>query len=1278
MRLLTKFSLYSFAALVIVTVTLAYVSVRTFDDQKERDSGEILRAKLTTAIRDIDSLPPRVTDDALIDVIRADEKETGARLVVYRTDGRLLYPQATDPDRSPPPLPPVVSQTPPTAGGITQWLSKGPERWLASWQPIDGRDLLVGAYLPEQVVRASRTRFLTIVSVAALVITVAAMMGLFFFGRHFSSRVAATLNALDAIRDGSFGVRITTPDTGDELSQVQRRINEMSETFSHRARERDAATGWLQENEQRFRDFAESTADAFWETDADLRYTWFHNAGRHFPDMQDDRSMIGKKRGEYLHTLEFNSDDWTAHVQDLEKCLPFRDFYFSGLYTDGTQFHRSGSGTPYYDDDGNFAGYRGTTTDVSARVETERRLGNLVANIPGLVFQHLVQPDDTFEFLYLSGQTKQLFETGSDSGLRSAAAALEHVHPDDRERVRRAIVENARALISTKVEFRHLRPDGDVTWMQLNNAVPTLRQDGALVVDGFSTDITTIKQAEEDSRTAEERLHSFTSAASDTVWETDVDHRIVWMSDPERNDARYFRKEMMVGMRRWEYPNIDPPDSPLWQGHIDDLTNHRPFRDFEFETRLENGNAVFRRISGHPVFDPEGVFTGYRGVSTDITDRIASERAARAGEQRMIDAVQATTQGIALFDSDDRLIFINEAFYDLQSLDATIFVVGDLFDQIMDRAYVSGGLMSLPEHQDKWLERRRAYHENPNGIFATVQLHDRFVEVRDERLTDGGSMIRLTDVSAQTEARNALALSEDRFRSFAESSSDWMWETDKDFRYIWHTEDQRPGGALRDSAIGITPWEYLGADMESHDGFRQLLERMLKHQPFRDFRYSRVGDDGSIFHRSTSGLPYFDGDGNFLGYRGTSSDVTDQVDAELRYRNLIEQMPAPLIVHLHDVILFANSAALTLFGATEPEQVIGMSILEFVHPDDRGLFLERMNTTISDGTVSELTEQRRLRLDGTEISVITRGVPIMWEGERAVLGTQIDITDRVRAERQYRQLIEQAPMPVSIDDGRVFVFANQAFADLVALPGPAQVIGRQVLDTVHPDDLDEFEHRTELLTEHRQALPSIEVKRRRFDGETITVLNRGVPIMWEGDPARLAIQFDITDRIAAQNALKDSEERFRNLVEGSRQGVLLHSDFTPLFANRGLADIFGYDSVDEMLSLDSVLALVAPEEIETWREYRQARLDGLEAPESYEFGGVKKDGSRIWLHMTVRVVAWEGKTALQGTMIDITDQRLAVEAIRDNEERFRVLTAMSPVGIFVTDPDGNCEYINEA
>ena len=159
---------------------------------------------------------------------------------------------------------------------------------------------------------------------------------------------------------------------------------------------------------------------------------------------------------------------------------------------------------------------------------------------------------------------------------------------------------------------------------------------------------------------------------------------------------------------------------------------------------------------------------------------------------------------------------------------------------------------------------------------------------------------------------------------------------------------------------------------------------------------------------------------------------------------------------------------------------------------------------------------------------------------------------------------------------------------------------------------------------------------------------------------------------------KKARSASEDFVEGSRQGVLIHIDYAPVFVNAALAQIFGYESEKELLSQTSVLDLVAPEAREQWRNNRSARLSGMEVKNDYEFPGLRKDGTRIWIHMTVRLVNGQNRMAIQGTMIDVTRRREAEGRIRESEERLRLLISTSPVEIFVTDTEGSCEYINEA
>jgi diguanylate cyclase (GGDEF)-like protein/PAS domain S-box-containing protein len=167
------------------------------------------------------------------------------------------------------------------------------------------------------------------------------------------------------------------------------------------------------------------------------------------------------------------------------------------------------------------------------------------------------------------------------------------------------------------------------------------------------------------------------------------------------------------------------------------------------------------------------------------------------------------------------------------------------------------------------------------------------------------------------------------------------------------------------------------------------------------------------------------------------------------------------------------------------------------------------------------------------------------------------------------------------------------------------------------------------------------------------------------------------DRKAIEKALRESERRFRDLIEGSVQGVLIHARDRMIFANQAYAEIFGYDTPAELLAEGSAYGHLAPHERERMKAFRDARLAGEDIP-AYEFEGLKKDGGRIWLENRGRVITWEGGPAVLRTVVDITERKLAQEKLRAAEEQNRLILESAGEGIYGLDLEGKATFVNPA
>ena len=156
-----------------------------------------------------------------------------------------------------------------------------------------------------------------------------------------------------------------------------------------------------------------------------------------------------------------------------------------------------------------------------------------------------------------------------------------------------------------------------------------------------------------------------------------------------------------------------------------------------------------------------------------------------------------------------------------------------------------------------------------------------------------------------------------------------------------------------------------------------------------------------------------------------------------------------------------------------------------------------------------------------------------------------------------------------------------------------------------------------------------------------------------------------------------NEDRFRNLIEGSIQGVLIHRDHKPLFVNKQWATIHGY-APEEILNMDSIIPLISPRDQARLIDYKDARLKGRNAPVNYEYEGVRKDGSLVWLENRVMIVQWEGQPAIQTTIFDITDRKLAEKALQESEGRYRAVIEDLPALICSFLPGGEITFVNKA
>jgi PAS domain S-box-containing protein len=170
---------------------------------------------------------------------------------------------------------------------------------------------------------------------------------------------------------------------------------------------------------------------------------------------------------------------------------------------------------------------------------------------------------------------------------------------------------------------------------------------------------------------------------------------------------------------------------------------------------------------------------------------------------------------------------------------------------------------------------------------------------------------------------------------------------------------------------------------------------------------------------------------------------------------------------------------------------------------------------------------------------------------------------------------------------------------------------------------------------------------------------------------------DITARKQVEETLRESEEKYRRLVEDSAEGIAIVQGFEVRFVNRALLDMFGCQSEDEMVG-QPFIDFVAPESRNLMLERGQAREAGERVPSHYEFKALRKDGTEFDAEISVSPIAYQGGVARQGTIRDVTERKRAEEALRESEEKYRNLVSTINDLIFKVDVEGTVLFANPA
>ena len=844
-------------------------------------------------------------------------------------------------------------------------------------------------------------------------------------------------------------------------------------------------------------------------------------------------------------------------------------------------------------------------------------------------------------------------------------------------------------------DYEIIRKDGTKRQIEVS---ASLKKDSAgkpIGFQGITRDITERKQIAENLRQSEERYKNIIENMQEGYFELDLNGVYTFVNEANCRLLGY-TKEELIGMQARQHMPDENNFKKIDQCYREIYRTGIPVKTLEVFSVKKDGTQVIYDTSVTLIRDAKGNPVGFRGVSRDITVRKTMEERLRQSEERYRSIIEQMADGYFETDLNGKFTFVNDAECRITSY---------------PREELIGN--------DSRLFADKAYYKKMYRLFVDVYKTDKPITAYDVELTtkDGkraiheisvslmknknGEIIGFRgisrDVTERKLAEEALRQSEEKYRTIIESINDAYYETDLSGNLIFMND-------ILCKHRGYTREELTGKNsrmFQDDVNFKKTVEfytEIYKTGVPSILEMECVKKDGTkgIYELSLSLIR--DKDGKKTGFRGISRDITKRKqmenllkESEEKYRTILEEMNDGYFeVDLTGKYTFITETNARLL-ATTPEKLLGKDSSEYMVKEDIPLVRGAFNKIYKTGKPERNITYRALHKDGTIGIAELSGFPRKDEKGNIIgfRGIARDITERKQMEEALRQSEEKyRNILYSIQEGYFeldlagdYTFVNDANCRLLGYSRD-EIIGMNTRQ--HMPYEDNYKKASQAYTKlflTGKPIESLEIFSVKKDG-TPVIYETSVTLIKNAQGKAIGfrgVSRDITQRKNMEEALRQSEERYRSIIENMTDGyfeVDLYGNFT--YLNDAQCQNLGYTR-EELIGMS--YKKYADEKISKELAHLFYKIYKTEIPvKSYDLSFIRKDGTRAYNEISVTVLknAKGEIIGFRGIARDITERKQMEESLRQSEERYRTVIEQIEDGYFETDLRGNFTFVNEA
>jgi len=846
-------------------------------------------------------------------------------------------------------------------------------------------------------------------------------------------------------------------------------------------------------------------------------------------------------------------------------------------------------------------------------------------------------------FLHISGYRKEEIV-----GKRGMDLISRMVSAEKTSYFRKVLPRVLRGEVLPTVEFTMLsKRGGHIPVMTTVSTMKNRRGNPHAIVTIFKN-ISERKKIEEAVRESEERYRTLFEESRDAIYITSRNGAFVDFNQSMLTLFGYTKEEMTTLKAKVMYPN--PTDRKRFQKEIEE----KGFvKDYELRLKRKDGVELVCLLTSTLHTDSKGKVMGYKGIIRDITERKKVEQNNRENEARL-----AVAQRIAHMGSwewnivDDKEIWSDETYHLFgltpQEFEAT-------YTAFLNKVH-SEDRESVEKAVQEALRGRKPYSIDhrivlPDGTERIVhEQAEVFFDKKGKPIKMAGTV---QDITERRKAEGALRESGERYMNIFENSPIGIYRTTPD----GHILTSNPA-LIR--MLGYSSFEELALRNLEKEGFepdypRQKFKEMIeKEGELKGLEAIWTKKDGSPIFIHENAKVIRGVNGKIIYYEGTIEDITEKKKAEEslreseeRFRTILEKIEDGYYeVDLAGNFTFFNDSMSRMLGYSRKE-ITGMNNREYMSPDTAKIVYKTFNEVYRTGGPMKAIGWELIRKDKSKLFVETSitlikdkiGTPVGFRGICR------DISERRKAEialreseEKFRTLADQSPNMIFINVKGKVVYANR-MCELVTGYSRDELYSPlfNYMNLIAP------EHRSVVRAAFEKHMSGEDIEPYEYtliakDGKRCEAINLSKLITYGKERAILGTVTDITERKRMEDALLESEKKYRELIDHSLVGNYITQSHIIMFCNRCFAEIFGFTNPEELIGTH-VREIIAPE---SWNLVdRQVRLreSGKVETIQYEFKGKRKDGRIIDLEVLGGRILYEGKPAIQGTMIDITERK---------------------------------------